>query len=303
MEDRIRKFAHLIDAGSFTKAARDLHISQPALSMAVQKLERELHAPLYIRASQPVTPTRAGQQAYRSAKELDTCVRALRVKLSELAEQEVALSLGMIDSIADIVLANTRSMRALESQARVSLAINNSRYLLESLKQGSIDAAIIAEQSHPLEAQLHATSVGSEPLVVISHRFVAKKIMNEFEAGALHSFISYDQPSRTHAIIERHFSLQNVSLSPQFFSSSPDVIQRLVMAQKGAAALPYRRVQKYLKSGTLQQLPQNAVIPRNIVVATRRNYHVPQLLNTTVESLRTDLARLLTQASTLRAGL
>ena len=75
------------------------------------------------------------------------------------------------------------------------------------------------------------------------------------------------------------------------------------MAQKGAAALPYRRVQKYLKSGTLQQLPQNAVIPRNIVVATRRNYHVPQLLNTTVESLRTDLARLLTQASTLRAGL
>ena len=61
MEDRIRKFAHLIDAGSFTKAARDLHISQPALSMAVQKLERELHAPLYIRASQPVTPTRGMQ--------------------------------------------------------------------------------------------------------------------------------------------------------------------------------------------------------------------------------------------------
>lgn len=297
MEDRLQKFAHLIDAGSFTRAARDLHISQPALSMSIQKLERELRASLYVRGSQPVAPTPAGKQAYKSAKELDACVRTLRVKLSEMAEQEITLSIGMIDSIADIMLANTRSISTLESQAKVSLAINNSRYLLNSLERGDIDVAIIAEQAQPLEALLHAESIGAEPLVVIFHHAIAGKITGDLAAGVLNAFISYDQPSRTHAIIEQHFALQNVAISPQFFSSSPDVIQRLVMARKGAAALPYRRVQKYLQNGTLRQLSKHAVIPRNITVVTRRNYQAPQLLHTTIESVRTDLAHLLTQAA------
>lgn len=298
MEDRLQKFAHLIDAGSFTRAARDLHISQPALSMSIQKLERELRTSLYVRGSQPVAPTQAGKQAYQSAKELDACLRTLRVKLSEMAEQEITLSIGMIDSIADIMLANPRAVGTLESQAKVSLAINNSRYLLNSLERGDIDVAIIAEQAQPLETLLHAESIGAEPLVVISHQAIVEKIMQEFRAGILRAFISYDQPSRTHAIIEQHFALQNVTISPQFFSSSPDVIQRLVMAQKGAAALPYRRVQKHLQSGTLKQLSRQSVIPRNITVVTRRNYQAPQLLHATIESVRTDLARLLTQANT-----
>lgn len=300
MEDRLRKFAHLIDAGSFTRAARDLHISQPALSMSIQKLERELRASLYVRGSQPVAPTQAGKQVYKSAKELDASVRMLRVKLSEMAKQEITLSIGMIDSIADIMLANARTIGTLESQAKASLAINNSRYLLDSLERGDIDVAIIAEQAQPLETLLHAESIGAEPLVIIFHQAIARKIMQEFEAGVLHTFISYDQPSRTHAIIEQHFALHNVVVSPQFFSSSPDVIQRLVMAQKGAAALPYRRVQKYLQSGTLKQLAQNAVIPRNITVVTRRNYQAPRLLHATIESVRTDLARLLTQANNVK---
>lgn len=300
MEDRLQKFAHLVDVGSFTRAARDLHISQPALSMSIQKLERELRASLYVRGSQPVTPTQAGKQAYASAKELDACVRTLRVKLSEMAEQEVTLSIGMIDSVADIMLANTRSISTLESQAKVSLAINNSRYLLNSLERGDIDVAIIAEQAQPLDSLLHGESIGAEPLVVVSHQAIAEKIMHECEEGILRAFISYDQPSRTHAIIEQHFALQNVAISPQFFSSSPDVIQRLVMVRKGAAALPYRRVQKYLQNGTLMQLPNNAVIPRNITIVTRRNYQAPRLLRTTIESLRADLAQLLAQASSLK---
>lgn len=300
MEDRLQKFAHLIDAGSFTRAARDLHISQPALSMSIQKLERELRAQLYVRGSQPVTPTPAGDQAYKSAKELDACVRTMRIKLSEMAEQEITLSIGMIDSIADIMLTNTRTIRTLESQAKVSLAINNSRYLLKSLERGEVDVAIIAEQAHPHEPSVHAENIGAEPLVAVSHHLIASKVAQEFEAGIIKTFISYDQPSRTHAIIIQHFSLQNVAISPQFFSSSPDVIHRLVVAGKGAAALPYRRVQKQLQAGTLVPFTQNAVIPRNIMVVTRRNYQAPQLLRPAVESLRTDLARLLAQASSLK---
>lgn len=296
MEDRLQKFAHLIDAGSFTKAARDLHISQPALSMSIQKLERELRTPLYIRGSHPLTATAAGHEAYKSAKELDTSVRNLRLVLSEIAEQEVTLSIGMIDSVADSMLANQKTIQTLESQAKVSLAINNSRYLLQALAKGDIDVAIIAEQSRPMDHALHYENIGAEPLLVVVHKRQKRAIETELAARNLQSFVSYDQPSHTHAMIEQFFAARGVYMSPQFFSSSPDVIYRLLLAQKGAAALPYRKVRAQIKSGILVPLFDDSVIPRRITVATRRNYRAPHILHDALHSLRVDLATLLTEA-------
>lgn len=299
MEDRLQKFARLIDVGSFTKAARDMHISQPALSMSIHKLERELHTPLYVRGSQPLTLTPAGKQAYKSAKELDASLRTLRTRLSELAEQDITLSLGMIDSVADIVLANKRSMETLDSHAKTSLVINNSRYLLQALERGDIDMALIAEQSKPIEPSLASEALGAEPLSIVVHKDMAAKIAAEYARGEVHSFISYDQPSHTHAMIERFFAGHAVYVSPQFYSSSPDAIYHLVMAQKGAAALPYRKVRRDLRRGILVPFHhESSVIPRHISLVYRRNYQVPQLLSATMQSVRIDLAKLLTEAHT-----
>lgn len=296
MEDRLQKFAHLIDAGSFTKAARDLHISQPALSMSVQKLERELHTQLYIRGSHPLEATAAGQEAYKSAKELDASVRNLRLALSEIAEQEVSLSIGMIDSIADIMLANQKTIQTLESQAKVSLAINNSRYLLQALERGDIDAAIIAEQARPSDYSFHYENIGAEPLILVVHKKQKSMLESEIAAGNVQSFISYDQPSRTHAMIEQSFGNMGLYISPRFYSSSPDVIYRLLVAQKGAAALPYRKVRSNITSGLFVPITDNPVMSRRITVATRRNYRPPHILSGALQSLRLDLAQLITHA-------
>jgi len=297
MEDRLRKFAHLVDAGNFTSAARNMHISQPALSMAIHKLERELRAQLYVRGSQPLALTAAGELAYNSAKELSASLRSMQVRLAEVMKQEVAMSIGVIDSMADIMLANRRVVRALETQSKVSLVINNSRYLLESLKRGDIDVAIIAEQSRLLDSSLHTESIGAEPLVTVMHRDIAKQIHHEYAVKEMNTFISYDQPSHTHAMIERFFAIRDITLTPQFYSSSPDVIFHLVRAKKGAAALPYRKVQKQLKSGVLVPIDRRLVIPRRICVVTRRNYQVPHMVHDITESLNLDLAALLAQAS------
>jgi len=295
MEDRLQKFAYLIDVGSFTKAARDLHISQPALSMAMHKLEKELKTQLYVRGSQPLAATPAGSLAYKSAKELSASLRGMHAQLSEMLEEEVTMSIGVIDSVADIMLANNRIITTLESQAKVSLVINNSRYLLTALERGDIDVAIIAEQSKPLGGTLHAERLGAEPLIVTVHRDSAARIRQEYLAKEVTSFISYDQPSRTHAMIEHFFAEQGIAVSPQFYSSSPDVIYRLVMAKKGAAALPYRKVSRQLHIGKLVALGPQPIIPRQIVVA-RRNYYMPEVIRKTIERLEIDLSLLMQQA-------
>lgn len=292
MEERLFKFAHLLDAGSFTRASADLHISQPALSMAIQKLERELRAQLYVRGSQPLAPTPAGEQAYKTAKELGASVRYLRNSLAELADSEMSLAIGMIDSIADNILSQSRNLKTLEKQAKVSLVINNSRYILQALRRGEIDVAFVVDQGRLDVTDLRLQHIGSEPLIIVAHAQQAAHLEEQLARKQVTSFISYDLPSYTHASIERHFADKRIALSPQFFSSSPGVILRLVLAQQGAAALPYNTVKQLLKSGRVVPIHSGsqAVITRHIVCITRQNYEVPQVVQQTIERLTYDLA-------------
>ena len=301
MEERLLKFAHLIDVGNFTRAANDLHISQPALSMAMQKLERELRAQLYVRGSQPLAPTPAGEQAYKTAKELGASVRYLRNNLAELADSEVSLAVGMIDSVADNVLAHARNLKTLEQQAKVSLVINNSRYILQALRRGEVDVAFVVDQGRLDITDLRAQHIGSEPLILVAHVQQAAHVEEQIARKHVTSFISYDLPSYTHISIERYFADKRTTLSPQFFSSSPDVILRLVLAQQGAAALPYNKVKRLLKKGQLTPVHSNdrAVITRHIVCITRQNYVLPQVIQQTIERLTYDLATQIQEAQQL----
>jgi DNA-binding transcriptional LysR family regulator len=72
MEDRLRKFAVLVDTGNFTKAAQRLHTSQPALSIAINKLEQELHVKLIVRGIRPFTLTKPGQVVYETVNHTDS---------------------------------------------------------------------------------------------------------------------------------------------------------------------------------------------------------------------------------------
>ncbi|MGF7229260.1 MAG: LysR family transcriptional regulator [Candidatus Saccharibacteria bacterium] len=299
MEDRLSKFAHLVDAGSFTRAAEGLHISQPALSMAIHKLERELASQLYVRGSQPLAATSAGLYAYKAAKEVGASVRYLQKNLDELAYREISLAIGMIDSAADIVLAQNKSLRTLENQAKVSLVINNSRYLLQALERGEIDVAFVVEQARPYESRVQVQRIGSEPLVVAAHHKQLPAIARQIAEGTLTSFVGYDHPSYTYATIHQFFEERHVALSPQFYSSSPDVIQRLMMAQKGAAALPYGRIRTSLRRQVVCPVPVigDAIITRHITCAHRQNYVLPQVIQATIAQLSADLQTMCLEAS------
>lgn len=63
----LRYFVNVVELGSFAKAARHVHVSQPALSIAIGKLETELNAPLLDRTAAGVVPTAFGQSLYDNA--------------------------------------------------------------------------------------------------------------------------------------------------------------------------------------------------------------------------------------------
>lgn len=274
MEDRLKKFAHLVDAGSFTKAAAELHISQPALSSSIAKLERELKTSLLVRGVRPLALTPAGTLAYQTAKDLSVQADNLKLRLAELAHQQITINIGMIDSIADALFASPEGLEMLQG-VQVSVVVNNSRYLSEAVERGDLDIAFVADQQRRPSAILEAKFVATEPLVVVSH---AKR--RAAPGTLLPDFIAYDQPSNTFRLVDEYLKAQDVQCRPSFYSTSPEVMLRLVLLNKGVAALPYLMVQDHLQAGNLKRLGSKTpwLIPRNIVALKRRDRELPVAL-------------------------
>lgn len=272
MEERLKKFVSLVDAGGFTKAAHDLHISQPALSVSIAKLERELRQPLLVHGLRPLTLTPAGQLAYAAGK--DVLVRAsnLRLQLAELSEQQLEVSLGMIDSVAGALLASPATVDLLERQATVSLVVDNSRNLLQAVEKAQLDIAFVVERPQ-LDDLLEVVERAVEPLVVVGRGESLAGAAQAVHNGRLPRFISYDHASTTHGLIATTLQARGIVAEPAFYSTSPEVMLRLVLLEKGVAALPYLLVRELLARRELQIIggDEALLIQRPLIAVKRRD--------------------------------
>lgn len=296
MEDRLQKFAQLVDIGSFTKAAEQLHISQPALSTAISKLEHELNTALLIRGTRSFKLTPSGEVAYMHAKEVAVHAGNLSVKLAAVAGKKIAVKVGMIDSLADTLLAYHPGLYEPDQQASVSLVINNSRYLTAAIERDDIDVAFVVTQAHS-PSNVTVVDIGAEPLLLVCHQALQRDVQQALNRKHISNFIGYDQSSTTLQLIQQAFHDHKITVQPSLYSTSPDVIRKLVLAQKGAAVLPYLMVRELLRDQQLVAIAiGNArIIERPIQAIRHRDKLLAPPLVQMIDELRDALGTLSTE--------
>jgi DNA-binding transcriptional LysR family regulator len=293
MEDRLVKFARIVEAGSFTRAAGLMHISQPALTTAVKKLERELQAELLIRSNHRLTLTAAGTIAYETAQTLITETQNLDTRIREARKRTLSLNLGLIDSLANVLFIGSPYLEELEKDAHVSLTIDNSARLIERVLHSELDVALVAQPAE-LPPSLTAETVGEEPLVLVSSPRLASQVRSDIASRSITNFMSYNQASRTYQLIMEHFAGQGISLQPAFYSTSPEIMLQLVRAGRGVAVLPYQLVQPYVRNGQLLIIgsKNSPIITRVIIALSRNGRIVPRQTQTLIIRARKELQEL-----------
>ncbi|CAL8978316.1 HTH-type transcriptional regulator GltC [Rhodoplanes serenus] len=158
---QLRAFVTIVDLGSLTRAAAQLHVAQPALSQRMTRLEAELDTALLLRSPQGVQPTEAGKALYRHAR---TVLRQI-----EEARQEVrrgaaggatgTVAVGLPTTVAAMLAAPLlRRVRAEHPGIRLQVFESMSGYLEELLANGRLDLAV-------LYRDLETPSVAVEPLL------------------------------------------------------------------------------------------------------------------------------------------
>jgi LysR family transcriptional regulator, hydrogen peroxide-inducible genes activator len=143
---QLRYFCAIVDTGSFSRAARQSHVSQPSLSQQIRKLEDELGARLFDRLGRTVRLTEIGQTFLPRARAV---LRELEAARGDLAHQKDfmggTITVGVIPTVAPYLLPPhlTRFSRKFP-QAKISIVEEITPVLLDRLRAATIDLALLA---------------------------------------------------------------------------------------------------------------------------------------------------------------
>ena len=162
----LRAFVETADAGSLSRAARLLSLSQPSLTGQIQRLETHLGAPLFDRHGRGVSLTDAGKALYPRARRILDDVRDTEDAIRrEGAEGTGTLSVGAIPTVAPYVLPGAvQRLRSRHRAIRVELREDYSAVLAKLLLDGALDV-VIAALPYPFD-HLDTELLGTDALVV-----------------------------------------------------------------------------------------------------------------------------------------
>lgn len=142
--DQLRYFLRVADRQSFTRAAEDLGVSQPALSRSIQKLEEELGRPVFERKTRSVALTEAGTLLQARAQQVLAILVDTKAEITDDGESG-RVRVGAIPTIAPYFLPEVLRQFSREfPKATLLVQENTTDALLKACTQGEIDLAVLA---------------------------------------------------------------------------------------------------------------------------------------------------------------
>jgi DNA-binding transcriptional LysR family regulator len=170
--DAVRAFVTLADAGSVSRAARELHITQSAVTRRLQRLETSLGTVLLDRTSRPLRLTSSGRAALERCRRLLGHIRELRASATEGNLPRGELRIGVAHALTEFALAEpVEQVQRKFPQVALLLRTGWSRDLLERARTSALDGAVILlPRDEHLPANVAGKQVGKERLVVVGSR-------------------------------------------------------------------------------------------------------------------------------------
>ena len=177
---------------SFGRAAAKCFVSQPALSVAIQKLEDELGAALFERGKNEVSVTSVGARIVEQAQRvLEEAARIREIAQAGRNHLVGSLRLGVIYTVAPYLLPDLiPALHDRAPQMPLEIEENITENLEVALKTGRIDAAIIALPFAP--PGVTTTFVYEEPFQVVvplGHKWAKRKSVHPDELGGEHTIL------------------------------------------------------------------------------------------------------------------
>ena len=249
---QLYSFEAVVRLGGFTSASKELHITQPAVYMQVQQLQKNIGAKLFNINGKTITPTFIGKKIYETA--------VLAINVVENSKLEIEQNLNPDSGHLQIAVATTANSFVSRLLSRFKkeypkmtfyIDVTNRHSLLDNLKNNNADLVIMGEP--PKNIPLISSAFMKNPLIAIAHPDNALLTKKKISIKDLNkeTLLTREIGSGTRITIERFTGLD---FNSDIQINSNEAIVEAVQAGLGIGFVSKHSVSLQLKNNIIKQL-------------------------------------------------
>lgn len=287
--NELRYIVAVAQERSFGRAAAKCFVSQPALSVAIQKLEEELGAQLFERGKSEVSVTPVGERVVEQAQlVLEEAARIRELARAGRNQLVGPFKLGVIYTVAPYLLPDLiPTLRVRAPEMPLELEENLTEVLETELKSGRLDAAIIALPFAP--PGVATVFLYEEPFQVVvpsGHKWAKRKSVHPDELVGEHAILLNVGHCFRDQVLDACPELNRQDV-PTARTNSLETVRNMVASGLGVSVLPRDALTPKYHSSLVVPVPFARPAPsRRVALAYRKSFPRPQA----IEALRAAIA-------------
>lgn len=249
---QLKVFERVARRLSFTRAAEELYLTQPAVSMQIKQFEEMVGLPLFERLGKKIYLTRAGEELYRVSKTIAQQLEDAERLVEELKGTDGGkLVVAVASTVHYFAIRLLADFCRVYPKIKVSFKVTNRKGLLQMLDDNEADIVLMGQP--PDDSDLISEEFLDNPLVVIAppdHPLACKPRIALAELN-FENFIMREQGSGTRTSVERFLAEHGVSLTAGMEVNANDAIKQCVEVGLGLGIVSAHTIDRELEDGRL----------------------------------------------------
>ena len=251
----LKVFLTVATERSFSRAGEKLLRTQPAISIAIQRLESDLKEKLIDRSGRELLLTDAGRVVLEFAKRFQNLESELENSLRELKDNYAGrLAIGANETAALYLIPHIEQYRRLFPKVKVQVRRSESSKIPSQLLDGELELGVLSYDPGDEHLTTQVLYIDRLALVVSPrHRFANRADISISELD-METFIAHNVVSPYREAVLREFQRQKVPLNMDVEMPTVETIRRLVQDNEGVAFLPRMCVEQEIKADLLREI-------------------------------------------------
>ncbi|MBM4200083.1 MAG: LysR family transcriptional regulator [Gammaproteobacteria bacterium] len=241
---QLKVFERVARRLSFTRAAEELYLTQPAVSMQIKQFEEAVGLPLFERLGKKIYLTRAGEELYRLSRTISQQLEEAEQIVEELKGTDAGrLVVAVASTVHYFAIRLLADFCARYPKVRVNFKVTNRKGLLHMLDDNEADIVLMGQP--PDEGDLVAEPFMDNPLVVIAppHHSLVGRTAIPLDELRREIFLMREQGSGTRSSVERFFAEKGLTITASMEMNTNGAIKQGVEVGLGLGIVSLHTVE------------------------------------------------------------
>lgn len=289
VDQSLEVFVKVVEKENFSKAAEELHMTQPAVSQYIKALEESFGTRLLERNSKYVRMNQTGEIVYRHAKEILALYTKMQASVDELTLQASGpISIGASYTFGEYILPRIiAKLRKDYPLITPSVKIHNTKQIVELVAAHQIDIGIIEGTFH--DEKLYTEAISYDEMLIVAspdHPYIKNKELRKITDLENETWILREKGSGTRQAAEKLFDMYQMAPKYIMEFGSTQLIKESVEEGLGISMLSNWAIEKERQNGYIDIIPVRELPFKRTFYTVTHTLYQTKTLQTFLEALK-----------------